>query len=99
MTKGKAKDLQLGAHKTRALNACLLTQSWKIGLDRIVAGKLLSRARRHDSFWPLAELDNFQEIRCQIVGFSRSGYRRLSSRRGCGHFLGIFRVTACVGVD
>ena len=63
-------------------------------MDRIVDGKLLSRARRHDSFWHLPELDNFPEIRCQIVGFSRSGYRRLSSRRGCGRNLGeIFRMT------
>ena len=49
-------------------------------MERIVGGKLLSPARRHDAVWHLVGLGYSQRLACQIVGLSRSAYRRARTR-------------------
>ena len=49
-------------------------------MERIIGGKLLSPARRHDAVWHLVELGYSQRLACQIVGLSRSAYRRARAR-------------------
>ena len=45
-------------------------------MERIIGGKLLSPVRRHDAVWHLVGLGYSQRLACQIVGLSRSAYRR-----------------------
>ncbi|QOQ38025.1 IS3 family transposase [Trueperella pecoris] len=49
-------------------------------MERIIGGKLLSPARRHDAVWHLVGLGYSQRLSCQIVGLSRSAYRRARTR-------------------
>ncbi|MBG9258983.1 IS3 family transposase [Corynebacterium belfantii] len=51
-------------------------------MERIIGGKLLSPARRHDAVWHLVGLGYCQRRACQSVGLSRSAYRRARIRQG-----------------
>ena len=49
-------------------------------MERAIGGVLLSPARFHDVVWHLAGLGYSQRFACQIVGLSRSAYRRARTR-------------------